>query len=101
MKKFLIIFFLTAAANSFAQMKADGKWHFPDSVRNMCINKEQSIVATYKTLIERNREWMDESLKIDKSNYQQLTEALKKAIVDDEQSWERLGCASIIYGARK
>jgi hypothetical protein len=87
--------------NAKSQMKADGKWHFPDSVRNMCINKEQNIIATFRTLIERNREWMDESLKIDKSNYLQLTEALKRGIVEDEQSWERLGCVYIIYGARK
>ena len=102
MKKiFLYSLIALASFNANAQMRSDGKWHFPDNVRNLCINTEQSLVGVYKTLIERNREWTDENLKIDKSGYLQLTEMLKKTIIEYEYSWDRLGCAGILYGTKK
>lgn len=91
--------FFTVNAN--AQMKADGKWHYPDSVRSYCLNTEQNLVAMYKSMIELNRDWADTNSKSDKSNYAPMLEATKKAIADYEISWDRLGCAGIIYGARK
>lgn len=84
-----------------AQVKADGKWHFPDSVKNLCLNYEQNLVANYKSLVERNREWLDENFKADKSNYFQITESIKKSIAEYELSWDRLGCVSIVYGVRR
>jgi hypothetical protein len=92
---------MLASLSASAQVRADGKWHFPDSVRSLCLNTEQNLVATYRALVEKNREWADDSLKVDKSNYAQLTEHFKKTIVEYESSWDRMGCAGIIYGARK
>ena len=102
MKKFFIfIALLTAFVNSFSQVRADGKWYFPDSVKNLCLNYEQNLVALYKGMIERNRDFVDPNSKNDKSNYTLLNESTTKAIQEYEISWDRLGCASIIYGARK
>jgi len=57
MKRFIIsIALLTVFVNSSAQVRADGKWYFPDSVKNLCLNYEQSLVALYKAMIERNRD---------------------------------------------
>ena len=97
----LAIVFLMLSLNAKSQMKADGKWHFPDSVRSLCLNTEQNLVATYRMLVEKNREWADDALKVNKSNYPQLTEHFKKSIVEYESSWERMGCAGIIYGPKK
>jgi hypothetical protein len=91
----------TAGASAQAQMKSDGKWHYPDNVKNLCVNYEQSIVSMYRTLIERNTEFSNENLKTDKSQYPALIEAIKKSISEYELSWERLGCTYIIYGAKK
>jgi len=84
-----------------AQMKDDGKWEFPDSIPNLCLNYEQNLVATYKSMIERNREWLDPNSKSDKSNFLTLNQSSKKALEEYELSWNRLGCASIIYGSKK
>ena len=104
MKKFsvLVIFLTTLLYNSaYAQVKADGKWYFPDSVKSMCVNYEQHLVSLFKKMIEQNREWVDPNSKTDKSYYSQLDEAVKKGISETELSWERLGCSSILYSGKK
>jgi len=101
MKKIIPIFILSFFIfnSAFGQVKADGKWYFPDSVKAMCINTEQGLVAQYKSLIERNREWVDPNSKIDKSNHFQITEAIKKGIQEGESTWEKLGCVYILYAS--
>jgi hypothetical protein len=85
---------------SYAQMRADGKWHFPDSVESLCINIEQSMVASFRSLIERNREWVDGGLK-SADEHLKIAAALNKAIANYEVSWDRLGCVYIVYGAKR
>ena len=89
------------ANNANSQVKPDGKWYFPDSVKSLCIDNEQGMVATYKALIENNRKWADENDKSDKRQLMEITEVQKKAIVSYEESWSRLGCTSILYGSEK
>jgi hypothetical protein len=89
-----------ANTNAYAQM-IGGKWYFPDSVKTLCLNYEQNLVALYKGMIERNRDFIDPNSKNDKSNYAILNESTTKAIQEYEISWDRLGCAHIIYGAKK
>ena len=104
MKKIFVITILLTALlhnSAYAQMKADGKWYFPDSVKSMCVNYEQHLVALFRKMIEQNREWVDPNSKADKSYYAQLDEAVKKGITETELSWERLGCISILYGGKK
>ena len=102
MKKYFFLIAMTAViSNSSAQVRADGKWYFPDSVKNLCVNYEQNMVALYKGMIERNRDFVDPNSKSDKSNYTLLNESTTKALQEYEMSWDRLGCASIIYGAKK
>jgi hypothetical protein len=90
-----------ATNNAFSQVRQDGKWYFPDSVRSLCLNTEQGMVATFKALIENNRKWADDGDKSDKRRLMELTEAHKRTLVDYEESWSRLGCASIIYRGEK
>jgi len=51
---FTVVLFLVVNS-SFAQVRTGGKWYFPDSVRAMCIDTEQGLVAQLKSLIEKNR----------------------------------------------
>lgn len=90
-----------AANKAISQVRQDGKWYFPDSVRSLCLNTEQGMVATFKALIENNRKWADETDKSDKRQLMELTEAHKRTLVGYEESWSRLGCTSILYGGEK
>lgn len=92
---------LVPCSTAFAQTKADGKWYFPDSVRAMCIDTEQGLVAQFKALIEKNRDWLDPTSTSDKSDFRQITDAMKQAIKEREITWERLGCVHILYGLDK
>jgi hypothetical protein len=95
---FSLILFLVVNS-SFAQVRTDGKWYFPDSVRAMCIDTEQGLVSQFKSLIERNREFIDSNVKIDTSSHFQVVEAIKKGIQEKESTWERLGCVYILYAS--
>ena len=92
---------ILSSTNANAEMRADGKWYFPDSIKSYCINLEQDIVNRNKKIIEFKREWMDENNKSNKSNYKSYLDALEKFTEKDEISWGRLGCARIVYGAKK
>lgn len=89
------------ANNAFSQVRQDGKWYFPDSVRSLCLDTEQGMVATFKALIENNRKWADENDKSDKRQLMELADVHKRTIVGYEESWSRLGCALILYGSEK
>lgn len=92
---------ILSVTHANAEMRADGKWYFPDSIKSYCINLEQDIVNRNKKIIEFKREWADENNKSDKSNYMSYLDALEKFTEKDEISWGRLGCAGIVYGAKK
>lgn len=92
-----LVLFLLNFNFAYGQVKADGKWHFPDSVKAMCIDTEQGLVAQFRTLIEKNREWADPNNQSDKSNYYQITEAIKKGLQERENTWDKLGCVHILY----
>jgi hypothetical protein len=94
-------FILSSQQNANAEMRADGKWYFPDSIKSYCVDLEQQIVNRNKKIIEMKREWIDENNKSDKSTSITLVEALEKFTERDEISWGRLGCAGIIYGAKQ
>jgi hypothetical protein len=96
-----VVISISAFTNANAQMRADGKWYFPDSIKNLCLNYEQNIVAMFRGMIERNRDYLDPTSKNDKSNYVMLNESTTKAIQEYEMSWDRLGCVYIIYGVKK
>lgn len=63
----------------------------------MYINTEQSLVAQFRSLIERNREWADPNSQIDKSNHFQIAEVIKKSIQEKESTWDKLGYVYILY----
>jgi hypothetical protein len=92
----LLLFAPFAIAN--AQVKSDGKWYFPDSVRALCVDAEQGMVATYRGLIETNRKMADPKETNDKSQLMAISNAHKVALVEAEEKWSRLGCAAILYG---
>ena len=85
------------SSNAVAEVKADGKWHFPTSVKSMCLDTEQAIVAMYKGMVETNQEMINKKEE-DNRERSQLSGHYKKSIVSYEESWQRMGCASILYG---
>jgi len=98
MRKAILMLLLAVVSNSaMAEMKADGKWYFPDSVSSICIETEQGMVATYRALIENNRKLLDKNETGDKKQILQLSEEYKKLLVENEEKWSRLGCSSILY----
>lgn len=103
MKKIFPIFltYFLVFNSAFGQFKADGKWYFPDSIKAMCIDTEQGLVAQFRSLIERNREFVDSNSQIDKSNHFQITETIKKGIQERESTWDKLGCVYILYSSDK
>lgn len=100
MKKILLIV-LVISAQAHAQVDSKGVWQFPVSVKTYCQNTEQGLIATFRNLIENNRRWSDTTIKEDKSQYPQLTEALKKSIKEYEETWQRMDCSSLLYGTSK
>ena len=95
---FSLLFFLVLNS-AIAQVRTDGKWYFPDSVKAMCIDTEQGLVAQFKSLIERNREFSEPNFKIDPSSHFQVIEEIKKGMQEKETTWEKLGCVYILYAS--
>ena len=94
----LILALATFAENCFAEVRQDGIWYFPTSVKTICMDTEQSMVAVYKNLIETNRKMTDTTDKnTDKTNLLQIAESSKKYLIENEEKWMRLGCSSILY----
>lgn len=96
-----IISLSLVANNALSQLRQDGKWYFPDSVKSLCLNTEQGMVATFRALIENNRKWADQNDTSDKRQLMEMAEAHKRTIVGYEESWSRLSCTLIIYGSEK
>lgn len=88
---------LSFSSASFAETKADGKWHYPTSIKSMCIDTEQAIVAMYKAMVEVNSEMVANKGE-DNKERMRISDHYKQSIVEYEGSWQRMGCASILYG---
>ena len=97
LKTVLMLLFLFASNSAMAEVKSDEKWYFPDSVKALCSDTEQSIVATYRAIIENNRKLTDINDKGDKRQQSQLSEEYKNLMIETEGTWARLDCASILY----
>jgi hypothetical protein len=103
MKKILLIIF-SLSLNCFAETKLDGSYPAPASIRGLCGELEQSIVAYNKGWIESNRLWADamnnrksEQVKLHSNN----SDAVKKSLDDSVDRWNKLDCTSIIYSKTK
>lgn len=92
---------LSCAIPIGAQVKADGSWVHPDSVRALCIDTEQGIVAIHKAMIETNRKMVGSKDQPAQPDLRAYSDAVKESLVEREQAWNRLGCVHILYGADK
>lgn len=95
MKK-LILSVLFFASHAHSQVDAKGEWQFPTSIRTLCIETEQTIVGDFKNMVVQNR-LMEASKESEKRAYYEQMQGWKDLKIQHEQSWERLGCASILY----
>ena len=93
----LSLLLVACSTTSRAQVGPDGVWKFPTSARTYCLNLEQGLIAQYKALIETNRKTIDGGNGQDQRQLLQMAEAHKAAILEYEQSWQRMSCASILY----
>lgn len=96
MKIFLLLPLL-AASLSHAQVDSKGEWNFPTSARTYCINLEQSIVASFKGMIEQNRLIGKQDWTGDKQQAFAISNAMKASIKEDQDSWHKMDCAAILY----
>ena len=97
MKKLIFLLLVSFLSfNSLGQMKTDGKWYFPDSVKSLCVNTEQGLVSSFKGLIEWNRT----PLETRTSQHYEISESQKNYLRELENTWDKLGCVYILYGKK-
>ena len=98
MRKLLFLSVL-AFVSTFTQAQTgfDGKYQHPTSVKALCVEVEQTLVRWQKIVVELNGKSM---LVADQQEKQSLFGQVNKweeNIKEKEHSWQRLGCASILY----
>ena len=96
MRKILLVAFLffSLSLNCFAET----------SIRGLCGELEQTIVAYNKAWVENNKLWVDainnkkpDQVKFHANN----SDAVKKSLDDSVERWSKLDCTSIIYPKNK
>lgn len=86
------------AATATAQVGSDGQWKQPRSIPEYCRDREQNIIAMYKTLIETNRTMTaSETEQRRRADLLAYSNAAKDALKEYADEWAKLGCASILY----
>lgn len=65
------------------------------SVRERCIQNEATLVMLYAGLDAASKQWKPEMPETHPTSRQ--AKALQDSVKSVEESWQRLGCASILY----
>lgn len=94
-----LVVLMLVSFQAHAQMTAKGEWKFPTDARSYCLNLEQNIVNTYKSMVENNRLLTQEGTG-DRRSTIEMGGLLEKAVKGFEESWQRMDCASILYGKK-
>ena len=106
MKKTLLIicFIFSTSLNCFADTKSVEKNLAPTSLKGLCIQLDQTIVAYNKAWVENNNLWAD-AINNKKPDQVELhsynSDAVKKSLDDSVERWNKLDCTSIIYSKNK
>lgn len=96
MKK-LTLLLIFVASSAYAQVDSKGEWNFPTSAKTYCLNLEQSIVASFKAMIEQNRLYSKPDWTGDKQQAYAISNAMKSSIKDDQDSWHKMDCVALLY----
>jgi hypothetical protein len=99
MKKHLFILILIST-QAHAQISFNGEWKPPIDAKSYCVNLEQLIVSTYKNMLENNRLLSQPNWTGDRRTVMEMGDGLKKALIEKEESWNRMGCVSILYAKK-
>jgi hypothetical protein len=95
---FLLLFLI--ATNAYSEMRQDGSYIAPTSVKGVCQELEKSIVAYNKSWVESNKAWAD-AFNAKKTNdlasMKNNSDLLKSNLDDVIGRWNKLECASILY----
>lgn len=95
----ILVALVLVSFQAHAQMNSKGEWKFPADAKSYCLNLEQNIVNTYKSMVENNRlltpEWNG-----DRRATIEMGGLLEKAVKGFEESWQRMDCATILYGKK-
>lgn len=101
MKKLIpFLSLLFVVTNAYSEMRQDGNYIAPTSVKGICQELEKSIVAYNKSWVESNKAWADafNAKKKNDLNYLKNNSDLLKSSLDDVVGhWNKLECTSIIY----
>jgi hypothetical protein len=101
MKNYLaLLITLFLSLNAFAEMRQDGSYIAPTSVKGICQELEKSIVAYNKSWVENNKIWADAfnaRRKNDLSSLKSTSDSLKSELDDVVGRWNKLECTTIIY----
>jgi hypothetical protein len=96
----LLASFLILSLNGYAEMRQDGSYIAPTSVKGICQELEKSITAYNKGWVESNKAWAD-ALNAKKTNdlssLKNNSDLLKSSLDDVVGRWNKLECTSIIY----
>ncbi len=95
-----LFFLLTLTAQSHAQTTAKSEWKFPTDAKFYCRNTEDQIVDLYRNMVQSNRAGSDPEWSGDKRAAFEAGEAYKKALKEQEETWQRMDCALILYGKK-
>ena len=101
MKNYLtLLITLFLSFNAFAEMRQDGSYIAPTSVKGICQELEKSIAAYNKGWVESNQIWADainSRKKSDLSSLKSSSDFLKSELDDVVNRWNKLECTLIIY----
>ena len=96
----LIASFLILSLNAYAEMRQDGSYIAPTSVKGICQELEKSITTYNKGWVESNQIWADAfnaRKKNDLPSLKSTSDLLKSNLDDVIGRWNKLECTTIIY----
>jgi hypothetical protein len=95
-----LFFLLTFTAQSYAQTIARSEWKFPTDAKSYCRNTEDQIMDLYRSMVQNHRAGADPQWSGDKRDAFEAGDAYKKALKEQEETWQRMDCAQILYGKK-
>lgn len=96
MKGYLLC--LAVAMGGSAHGQSQREWQAPTSVKAYCLHTEKVMVATFKDLVDRNRAMSAGEVGSNPQAFEGEREATQRFLDAQQITWQRLGCASIVYG---
>lgn len=96
MKGYFLFMAVTFCVSANSQGQRD--WQAPSNVKAYCLHTERVMVATFKDLVDRNRALAAGEIGSNPQAFEGEREATQRFLDAQQITWQRLGCASIVYG---